>query len=59
MSPIRPFVKALARLDAEGRIQLPPNIRRALGLKQNQVLELRTVGSNRTRRLMALPRWSR
>ena len=50
-----PF-KALTRVDPGGRILLPSNIRRALGLKQQQVLELRTVGRGRSRRLMVLPR---
>jgi bifunctional DNA-binding transcriptional regulator/antitoxin component of YhaV-PrlF toxin-antitoxin module len=57
--PMRPFVRALARVDAEGRVALPTNIRRSLGLKQNQVLELRTVGTGRGRRLMIEPRNSR
>jgi bifunctional DNA-binding transcriptional regulator/antitoxin component of YhaV-PrlF toxin-antitoxin module len=49
-------LKALTRMDSGGRILLPSNIRRALGLKQQQVLELRTVGRGRSRRLMVLPR---
>jgi bifunctional DNA-binding transcriptional regulator/antitoxin component of YhaV-PrlF toxin-antitoxin module len=56
---MRPFVRALTRVDAEGRIALPPNIQRSLGLKHNQVLELRTVGTGRLRRLMLEPRNSR
>jgi len=53
------LIKALARLDSEGRIQLPANIRRALGLKPGQVLELRRIGSGPNRRLMVLPRSGR
>jgi bifunctional DNA-binding transcriptional regulator/antitoxin component of YhaV-PrlF toxin-antitoxin module len=59
MIPMRPFVRALARVDAEGRIALPLNVQRSLGLKHNQVLELRTVGTGRLRRLMLEPRNSR
>jgi bifunctional DNA-binding transcriptional regulator/antitoxin component of YhaV-PrlF toxin-antitoxin module len=59
MSPMRPFVRALTRVDAEGRVTRPPNIQRSLGLKHNQVLELRTVGTGRLRRLMLEPRNSR
>jgi bifunctional DNA-binding transcriptional regulator/antitoxin component of YhaV-PrlF toxin-antitoxin module len=59
MSPIQLSIRALARMDAEGRILLPVNVRRALGLRQNQALELRTTGNGRLRRLMVTPRNSR
>jgi bifunctional DNA-binding transcriptional regulator/antitoxin component of YhaV-PrlF toxin-antitoxin module len=55
VSPTCMLVKALTRMDSGGRILLPANVRRALGLKQQQVLELRTVGRGRSRRLMVLP----
>jgi bifunctional DNA-binding transcriptional regulator/antitoxin component of YhaV-PrlF toxin-antitoxin module len=56
VSPTDRLVKALTRVDPGGRILLPANVRRALGLKQQQVLELRTVGRGSSRRLMVLPR---
>ena len=59
MIPAQLFMKVLARVDAKGRIQLPSNLRRALGIKSDHVLELATVGRGRTRRLMVLPRSSR
>jgi bifunctional DNA-binding transcriptional regulator/antitoxin component of YhaV-PrlF toxin-antitoxin module len=59
VSPIRLSIRALARLDAEGRVLLPVNIRRALGLRHNQALELRTIGNGRGRRLMVRPQISR
>jgi AbrB family looped-hinge helix DNA binding protein len=59
VSPIQLSIRALARVDAEGRILLPANVRRALGLRQNQALELRTVGNGRGRRLMVRPLNSR
>lgn len=59
MSPIQLSMRALTRMDVQGRVLLPVNIRRALRLKQNQVLELRTIGNGRSRRLMVLPRNSR
>lgn len=59
MTPTYTLMKTLARIDPEGRIPLPANIRRALGLKPDQVLELRTIGSGRNRRLMVLPRSGR
>ena len=55
----RRYMRVLARLDSEGRVPLPPNVRRALGLKQNQVLEVRTIGCGRSRGLMLRPRFSR
>jgi bifunctional DNA-binding transcriptional regulator/antitoxin component of YhaV-PrlF toxin-antitoxin module len=56
MTAIETLIRALTRVDSEGRIRLPSNLRRALGLKPNHVLELRTVGRGRNRRLMVLPR---
>ena len=38
-------MRIVARLDAEGKIQLPRNIRLALGLKEHDVVELKVVGS--------------
>lgn len=45
-------IRALARLDPVGRVQLPAHIRRALQLKENQVIELKVIGSGRNRRLL-------
>ena len=39
------LIRVVARLDAEGKIQLPRNIRLALGLKEQDVVELKVVGS--------------
>jgi len=54
-----PLMRALTRIDSEGRILLPSNIRRALRLKPKHVLELRTIGGGRSQRLMVLPRSGR
>jgi len=59
VTPTCRTIRVLARVDPEGRIPLPANIRRALGLKQNQVLEVRTIGSGRKGGLMVLPRFGR
>jgi bifunctional DNA-binding transcriptional regulator/antitoxin component of YhaV-PrlF toxin-antitoxin module len=48
MALIRTFV----RVDAEGKIELPRNIRLALGLKEQDVLELKVMGPNKAQRLM-------
>lgn len=37
------LIRTLARLDAEGKLELPKNIRLALGLKEHDVVELRVV----------------
>lgn len=39
------LIRVVARIDAEGKIQLPRNIRLALGLKEQDVVELKVVGS--------------
>jgi bifunctional DNA-binding transcriptional regulator/antitoxin component of YhaV-PrlF toxin-antitoxin module len=54
-----PLMRALTRIDSEGRILLPSNIRRALRLKPNHVLELRMIGVGRSGRLMVVPRSAR
>lgn len=59
MIALRRCIRVLARVDPEGRIPLPANVRRAVGLKQNQVLEVRTIGTGRNRGLMVRPRFSR
>jgi bifunctional DNA-binding transcriptional regulator/antitoxin component of YhaV-PrlF toxin-antitoxin module len=59
VTPNYALMKTLARLDSGGRIPLPANIRRALGLRSDQVLEVRMIGRGRNRRLMILPRFGR
>ena len=39
------LIRIVARIDAEGKIQLPRNIRLALGWKEHDVVELKVVGS--------------
>ena len=39
------LIRVSARLDAEGKIQLPRNICLALGLKEQDVVELKVGGS--------------
>lgn len=39
------LIRTLVRVDSEGKIALPRNIRMALGLKEQDVLELRVVGA--------------
>lgn len=53
------LVKVLVRVDSQGRLLLPFNVRRALQLKENQVVELKIVGSSRNRRLLLSSRTTR
>ncbi len=39
------LIRIVARIDAEGKIQLPRNIHLALGLQEHDVVELKVVGS--------------
>jgi len=59
---VRPFpsiMKVLARVDPQGRVPLPANLRRQMGLRPNQVLELRALGPGPRRGLMLSPRTGR
>ncbi len=41
------LMRAFSRLDKEGRIKIPGNIQREAGLKEGQLVELKTVGAGR------------
>jgi len=46
------LVRSFARVDSKGRVGLPDNIRRALELKENQLLELKVIGTSRNRNIL-------
>lgn len=46
------LIKSFARVDSKGRVLLPGNIRRALEIKENQLLELKIIGTSRNRNLL-------
>jgi bifunctional DNA-binding transcriptional regulator/antitoxin component of YhaV-PrlF toxin-antitoxin module len=46
------LIKSFGRVDSKGRVQLPGNIRRALELQENQLLELKVIGTSRNRNLL-------
>jgi AbrB family looped-hinge helix DNA binding protein len=46
------LIKSFARVDSKGRVPIPDNIRRALGLKENQLLELKVIGTRRHRNVL-------
>lgn len=41
-----PLIRAFARIDAEGKIELPRNVRVALDLKEQDVVEIKVAGPN-------------
>lgn len=52
MNPTSTLVRTFGRVDPEGRLLLPPNIRRALQVKKNQLVELKIIGTSRNRHLL-------
>jgi len=46
------LIKSFGRVDSKGRVLLPHNIRRALELKENQLLQLKIIGTSRNRNLL-------
>jgi len=50
------LIRVFTRLDAEGKLQLPRNIRLALGVKAEDVLELKVVGPGTSQRVIVSKR---
>lgn len=50
------LTRALARMDAEGRISVPGNLRREVGLRAGQLVELKVVGASTKKNLLVSPR---
>ncbi|MBE0478214.1 hypothetical protein IBX65_03710 [Candidatus Aerophobetes bacterium] len=46
------LIKCFVRIDSQGHIVVPDNIRRALELKGNQLLELKVIGTSRNRNIL-------
>jgi len=46
------LVKSFVRVDSKGRVSIPENIRRALELREDQLLELKVIGTSRNRNLL-------
>lgn len=53
------LIRTLVRIDSEGRIAFPKNIRMALGLKEQDMVELRVVGSGKANKVMMSKRSER
>jgi len=41
------LIRVISRMDKDGRIKLPANIRRAAGLQKGRWVEMKVVGSGR------------
>ena len=50
------LIRTFARVDAEGKIQLPRNIRLALGLKEHDVVEMKVGGPSKSQRVIVSKR---
>ncbi len=46
------LMRAFARIDTDGKITIPSNIRREVGLKPGQLVELKVVGASRKKNLL-------
>lgn len=46
------LVRTFARVQAEGRLDLPASIRTALGLKEQDIVELKVDGPSQSRRVV-------
>jgi bifunctional DNA-binding transcriptional regulator/antitoxin component of YhaV-PrlF toxin-antitoxin module len=46
------LMRAFSRVDKEGKIKLPGNIQREVGLKVGQLVELKIVGASRKKNIL-------
>lgn len=53
---IMALLKVVVTIEKDGKITLPGNIRRAFGLKQGQVVELKIVGTGRAKKILLASR---
>ena len=52
------LMRAFARVEADGKLSIPNNIRREIGLKAGQLVELRVVGASKKKQLLLSARES-
>lgn len=52
------LMRAVARVDADGKLSIPSNIRRHVRLKAGQLVELKVVGVSEKKRLLLSTRGS-
>ena len=51
-------MRAFARVEADGKLTIPNNIRREVGLKAGQLVELKVVGASKKKQLLLSARES-
>lgn len=52
------LMRAFARVSPDGKISIPNNIRREVGLKSGQLIELKVVGASKKKQLLLSARES-
>ena len=52
------LLRAFARVDAGGKLSIPNHIRRQIGLKAGQLVELKVVGASKKKQLLLSARES-
>jgi hypothetical protein len=50
------LLRVFAKVDHEGKISLPTNIQREMGMHEGQLLELKISGSGKSKTLVIVPR---
>ena len=50
------LMRALSRVDKEGKIKLPANIQRAADFKEGQVVELKIMGASKKKSVLLTSR---
>ena len=52
------LMRAFAKVDSDGKLAIPNNIRREVGLKAGQLVELKVVGASKKKQLLLSARES-
>ena len=52
------LMRAFAKMDTDGKLSIPNNIRREVGLKVGQLVELKVVGASKKKQLLLSARES-
>jgi len=50
------LIRAFSRVDQEGKVVVPANVRREVGLKPGQLVELKVVGASKAKQLLVSKR---
>jgi len=45
------LIRGFARVDSDGKIELPQNLRRAMGLNEKDLVELKLTGASRAKKI--------